>query len=181
MEEFDANKAMAYGKTEYDMDLTISAVTFEAGPGGKIVLGESKTYLVGSVIGIEAAAFEGYRFVGWSCTNGELGDIGCTATTFAVPVGGAVVKAEFERIPITMIRIDAFPSIAVSRGNTYTFDLILNEGAIADRILWSVNNPQLAKVTNDGTVTILNRTGTVVLTATDPDSGLNYSIILRIT
>jgi hypothetical protein len=85
------------------------------------------------------------------------------------------------RIKITSMRINAAASISVTRGGKYNFSLILNEGALPDNVVWSVNNPQYANVDNAGNVTILNKTGTVALMATDPDSGLSFSIILRIT
>ena len=88
------------------------------------------------------------------------------------------------RLPVTSIKINATASKAVERGETYTFDVNLNKEALSDRIVWSVNNSLFANVnTVEGvaTVTILNKTGTVVLTATDPVNGMSHSIILRIT
>ena len=84
-------------------------------------------------------------------------------------------------IKITSININAPVSSAVTRGKTYEFKVILNEGALDKNIIWSINNPLYANVSPDGTVTILNKTGTAVLTAFDPVSGLSHSIILRIT
>jgi hypothetical protein len=88
------------------------------------------------------------------------------------------------RLPVTSIKINAAASEAVERGETYTFDVNLNKEALSDRIVWSVNNSLFANVnTVEGvaTVTILNKTGTVVLTAADPVNGMSHSIILRIT
>ena len=84
-------------------------------------------------------------------------------------------------IAITYLKIDAPATSPVTRGKTYSFEVTLNAGASDDKVIWSVNNPVYATVDNNGNVTILNKTGTVILTATDPVGGLSYSIILRIT
>jgi len=83
-------------------------------------------------------------------------------------------------VPITSIQIDAPPTTTVVRGGSYSFRATLNEGALSGGIVWSVSNPLYATVDNNGAVTILNKTGTVILTAKDPDSGLSHSIVLRI-
>ena len=100
---------------------------------------------------------------------------------YAAPQGRIKQYTSQPVTPITSIRINANASSAVSRGATYNFKVVLNEGALDNNIVWEVNNPVYAKVGTDGSVTILNKTGTVVLTATDPVSKLSHSIILRIT
>ena len=82
-------------------------------------------------------------------------------------------------IPITSIRIDANVIETVERGGVYRFGLILNEGALAEDVVWTLSDPSLAIIDGD-TIHILNRTGTVRLIATDPVSGLFHSITLRI-
>jgi hypothetical protein len=82
--------------------------------------------------------------------------------------------------PVTSLKIDALPTVGVVRGGTYNFKSIINEGAVSEDITWSVNNPAYATVSADGSVTILNKTGTVVLIATS-HSGMSFSIVLRIT
>ena len=82
--------------------------------------------------------------------------------------------------PVTSLKIDALPTVGVVRGGTYNFKSIINEGAVSEDITWSVNNPAYATVSSDGSVTILNKTGTVVLIATS-HSGMSFSIVLRIT
>jgi len=89
----------------------------------------------------------------------------------------------FERIPITSLLIDAPTMVNVSRNSVHTFNFIIDEGTLGDRIIWTVNNPTFATVTvEDGvaTVTARNLPGMVILTATDPDSGLRHTITLRI-
>jgi len=82
--------------------------------------------------------------------------------------------------PITSIKIDAAAAITAIRGGVYEFGVILNEGASANGIVWSANNPLYASVDANGKVTILNRAGSVILTATDPESKLSHSIVIRI-
>jgi hypothetical protein len=85
------------------------------------------------------------------------------------------------KIPITSIKISAPAMVSVTRGGNYTFEVILNEGALDKDIIWTVSNPAYAVIEDDGSVQILNKTGNVILIATDPYSKLNYSIVLRIT
>jgi len=85
-----------------------------------------------------------------------------------------------KKTPITSIKINASAVTAAVRGGTYNFSVALNEGALDDDVIWLVSNPLLANVDNSGAVTILDRTGTVALTAIDPSSGLSHSIVLRI-
>jgi len=85
-----------------------------------------------------------------------------------------------EPIPVTSIKIDAPSAVTVMRDKVYKFEVILNEGALGDGIVWSVSNATYATVDADGNVKTSNKTGTAVLTATDPVSGLSNSIVLRI-
>ena len=92
----------------------------------------------------------------------------------------AVASKSNPNVPITSLIINASASTTVARGTTRKFEVKVNGGAVADNIKWAVSNTTLAVVNNDGSVTILNKTGTVILTATDTVSGLSNSIVLRI-
>ena len=81
---------------------------------------------------------------------------------------------------ITSLRINAYPAVIVERGGTYKFELVLNKGASGDGVIWSVQDPALASVGSDGTVTVFNKTGVMALIANDPVSNLAHSVILRI-
>jgi len=85
-----------------------------------------------------------------------------------------------EKVPVTLIQINAPIASTVERGGTYNFRVTLNEGALGSNIVWLVSNPLYATVSSDGAVTVLNRTGTVILIASDTVSGLSHSIVLRI-
>ena len=99
--------------------------------------------------------------------------------TFTVTVFSDSAAQEIP--PVTSIKIDASAVVSVVRGKTYSFAAIVNEGASGDGIVWSVNNPLCAAVDSYGNVTIFNKVGTLVLTATAPSGKLSHSIILRIT
>jgi len=154
-------------------------VTIEAGPNGSIVAGESGNYKEGAEIEIEAAGEFGYKFTNWTSTDGEFADDVSAATVFTVPSGGAAITAHFAKVPISSIAIDALALTTVVRGVTYKFDAIINPDALPDGIVWTVSNPAYAIANADGSITVLNRTGTVAITATAP-SGVSHNIILRI-
>ena len=83
-------------------------------------------------------------------------------------------------VPITSLKIDASPVTTVARNGIYSFDLLLNEGATGDNVVWTVSDPSFAIIDEEANIYILNKTGTVRLIATDPVSGLMHSITLRI-
>jgi len=82
--------------------------------------------------------------------------------------------------PITSVKIDAPVATTLVRNSTYSFDTILNQGALGGDLVWTVSSPSYAIVNDNNSISILNRTGTVILTATDPLSGYSSTIILRI-
>jgi len=84
-----------------------------------------------------------------------------------------------EKIPITSLAIDAPTATTVMRGETYKFGVIINPDSLPDGIVWTVFNDAYATVNPDNSITILNKTGSVLLTATAP-SGITASIVLRI-
>jgi hypothetical protein len=112
-------------------------------------------------------ARRGYDFSGWDVDFTEV-------------MEDLLVTAKYEKIKITSIAIDAPTLVTIPRGISHKFEVILNAGAIDDDIVWSVGNLTFATVNADGSINILNKTGTVPLIATDPESGLSSSIILRI-
>jgi rubrerythrin len=93
---------------------------------------------------------------------------------------GAVFEKYRMTFTITSININAPVSTTVLRGTTYKFEVILNDNAIDEDIVWTTASPVFAVVNGDGSVTIQNKTGTTLLTATDPVSKLSSSIVLRI-
>ena len=98
---------------------------------------------------------------------------------FAAAINTAIASL-IEYVQITSIQISAPTTVTIPRGATLTFAVILNPGACDDDIVWDISNPTIATVTGNGNVTILNKTGTVTLAASDPVSGLQSSIVIRV-
>jgi len=73
--------------------------------------------------------------------------------------------------PITSLRINSSTIVTVARGGEYSFDLILNEGAVDFNIVWTLDEPSFGFVDEAGKVIIYGRIGNVRLTATDPVGG----------
>jgi hypothetical protein len=81
---------------------------------------------------------------------------------------------------ITSIRINALAIETMRRNEVKQFTVIVNEGASTSGVEWKTANPALATVAEDGTVTVKNVIGTVILTATDSVTGRSHSVLLRI-
>ena len=77
--------------------------------------------------------------------------------------------------------IQAPSTVTVGRKVEKQFGVILNTGARSDGVVWRVSNTNIASVDADGRVTTFDRIGSVILTASDPESGLQHNIALRIT
>lgn len=92
----------------------------------------------------------------------------------------ALLPATEIRVPISSLRIDALSIFSVARYQTYNLNLLLNEGANYYDLEWTIADPSLGYVDNDGNVTIFDKTGNVRLTVTDRLSGITNSITLRI-
>ena len=85
-----------------------------------------------------------------------------------------------ELMPITLLRIDGLAITTVTRGETHSFSLILNEGANKNSVVWTIADTSFGSVDNAGNVIIFDRTGNVRLTAADPISGISHNVMLRI-
>jgi len=171
-------KLMFYADTEgYNMHwheftkLPSAIVTFDSDGGSAV---SSANILLGESVAKPADPEKyGYIFAGWYLDDEPY--------DFSSPLAGDItLVAQWQRKLTTMVRIDANPTMSVRRGEVINFSAILDEGVLTDGVQWSVSNPIYATVTADGTVTILNKTGTVTLTATDSFSKKSVSIILRI-
>jgi hypothetical protein len=114
---------------------------------------------------------DGYIFSGWdknfTCITDDI-----TITAMWEPAS---------EVQITSIKIDGTSMVSASRNSTLAFCVTLNEGASDEGVVWSVSDPSIATANADGTVTIHNKAGMVMLTATDPESGLFHMIVLRVS
>ena len=118
--------------------------------------------------------YTGYRFLGWFDADGNEFNFS-TAITEDI-----TLTAQWEKILITSLKIDASALVSINRNTKKQFSVIVNDGALTDSIVWSVSNTSFATVDQAGNVTILNKMGTATLTAKDTLSGITHSIILRI-
>ena len=131
-----------------------------------------------------AAALQG-KGPGWTIADNTKFTVtirtnGSDPNTPNQPIAGLTDTFIYAKTPITAIRINAPASLSVKRGEKLSLGVVLNEWAVDDDIIWAINNPLYATV-DGGNIIILNRTGTAVLTVTDPVNGMSHSIILRIT
>jgi putative CocE/NonD family hydrolase len=162
----------------YESAIVTHNVTIDSADGNDAIVLKVRD---GAVVGEpDAPEMEGFVFLGWYLDE-ELYDFGAPVTA------DITLVAKWERIPITFLKIASTPGVpavatlGVKRNSTIKFDFIINEDAIGDGVVWSVANTVYATVDENGTVTIKNVTGTVVLIAKDIYSGVSHSIILRIT
>ena len=91
-----------------------------------------------------------------------------------------------DQVPITFIKIsiggsDVPSTLSLARNSTLQFDVLLNEGVSGGDLVWSVSDRSFATTDTTGRVTTLNKSGMVVVTVTDPATGISQSTILRIT
>jgi len=160
-------------------------VTYKAngGTGADVVVDvvSGQLYTVAGNTAFTAPA--GYKdFAGWNTKADGTGVQYAPGEQFTITgdIDLYAVWLEDLPVPITSIKIDAEPGITVVRWQTYYFKVILNDGAVDDDIIWSVSDTRVAIVDNNGVLKVMNSTGMVVLTATDPVSGLSHSIHLRV-
>ena len=120
-----------------------------------------------------------------------IGALDWAAIVIADPLASQiVVDAAYDRLEaaiaqlrflLTAVQVDALALQTVVRNQTYFFDVIPTApGLFEMNIEWTIN-PLYGYTDNEkGSVTILNRTGTVVLYAEDTYSGIITQITLRI-
>ena len=74
------------------------SLTVRAGTGGKITQGASGNYEARKTISIEAKADAGYKFTGWTSSNGGgFANSGSISTTFIMPANATTVTATFQK------------------------------------------------------------------------------------
>ena len=153
-------------------------VTFNS-DGGSAVPGQTVD-MNGKAVKPDDPKKDGFTFTGWN-----LGD---KPYDFEAPVTQDItLVAQWRSNPITSLLISnkqgaAVPAaVTAARNSTIQFDYIVNKDALHEGVVWSVSNSAYATVnTETGAVTVKNLTGTVILTAKDPLTGISHSIVLRI-
>jgi hypothetical protein len=142
--------------------------------GSAIVWQSSDTAVISTTGAVTRPAYEaGNKTVTLKATitSGNASDTKeFTITVIAQPSSG---------VPITSMVFDAPSVTTVVHGMTYRFSVTVNPGALPDGVVFSVSSELFAAVNGDGSITIKNRTGSVLLTATAPN-GVTCSVMLRI-
>jgi len=83
--------------------------------------------------------------------------------------------------PVTSVNIEAAMVQTVLRGMTVNFNGKVNSGSSSETLVWAVSSDAFATVdAATGSVSILNRVGTVTLTAKCSETNVSTSIVLRI-
>jgi hypothetical protein len=73
-----------------------SALTISAGAGGKITAGTSGQYAPGATVNITATPNTGYKFSGWTTSNGgSFANAASASTAFTMPANATTVTANF--------------------------------------------------------------------------------------
>ena len=158
--------------------------TFPTNDGVDAYWSERVLFTQSGLLPVHGPVRDGYKLVGWKSEHGII----CTDDmTYGEIVSGNIAVTSFTMLaqweavtPVTSIRIDSLSIATVARYGEYIFRVILNDGANNENIKWTIADPSLGYVDDDGKVTIFDKTGNVRLTATDIDSGLSHSITLRI-
>ena len=82
------------------------SLTIQASTGGSITAGASGNYKPGTAVNITVSMSEGYRFTGWTSSNGgSFGNGSSPSTTFTMPEGPTTVTAE--TIPLCLLTVQA--------------------------------------------------------------------------
>jgi len=172
-----ANSARVRGFVRFEIAMQEFTVTFLV--DGKVY--KEQAVELGSAAALpDEPSWHGYSFEGWNLGNDPY-DFSTAVT------GDITLVSQWSRNPITSLVISttqgtaAQAAITIPRNISLQFDYILNPDALREGIVWSVSDPSYATVNAEtGLVTTYKKTGTVVLTAKDPLSGISYSIVLRI-
>ena len=91
-----------------------------------------------------------------------------------------IIDTSGAKVALTSLKIDATALVSISRNSTMKFNVIANAGASTDGVIWSTSDTACATVDQEGNVTTLNKLGIVMLKVTDAETGISYTIILRV-
>jgi len=70
--------------------------------------------------------------------------------------------------------------LSVARNTSIQLELIVNAGANTEHLIWSVTNPLIASITQDGLLTVRNVPGIIMVTVSDPLTGIHHAIRVQI-
>ena len=158
---------------------TISADVDPAGAGTVKVNGSgtSATVEANSDVTLTATANEGYRFTGWTSSDGgTFTDASSESTTFTMPAGNVTVTAQFAKV-VTGVKLDK-ETLALYTGDSATLTATVEPSDAANQnVTWQSNNANVATVQN-GTVTAVGA-GETTITVQTQDG--NYTATCHVT
>ena len=163
---------------------TISAEVDPAGAGTVKVNGSgtSATVEANSDVTLTATANEGYRFTGWTSSDGgTFTDASSESTTFTMPANDVIVTAGFEQYyPVTSITLDK-SELFLYTGNSETLTATIEpDNATNKNVTWSSDNEAVATVDNGKVTAMKEGTATITVTAQD-GSGVSTSCSVTVT
>ena len=158
---------------------SISANVAPAGAGTVKVNGSgtSATVEANSDVTLTATANEGYRFTGWTSSDGgTFTDASSESTTFTMPAGNVTVTAQFAKV-VTGVKLDK-ETLALYTGDSATLTATVEPSDAANQnVTWQSNNANVATVQN-GTVTAVGA-GETTITVQTQDG--NYTATCHVT
>ena len=113
----------------------------------------SSTVTAGSEVTLTATANSGYRFTGWTSSNGgTFANASNAITTFTMPAGDVTVTAQFEKV-VTSVSLNK-NTLELYAGQSETLiATVTPDDATNQNVTWSSDNEAVATVDNSGKVT----------------------------
>ena len=160
---------------------TISVVVTPENAGTVTVNGgTSATAEAGTEVTLSATANSGYRFTGWTSSNGvNFANASNASTTFTMPAGDVTVTAGFEKM-VTSVSLNK-NTLELYTGNSETLTATVQpEDATSQSVTWESNNIAVATVDANGKVTAEGE-GEATITVTTADGNHTATCTVNVT
>lgn len=160
---------------------TISADVTPEGAGTVTVnSGTSATAEAGTEVTLSATANSGYRFTGWTSSNGvNFANASNASTTFTMPAGDVTVTAGFDKM-VTSVSLNK-NTLELYTGNSETLTATVQpEDATSQSVTWESNNIAVATVDANGKVTAEGE-GEATITVKTADGNYTATCTVKVT
>ena len=187
---FTVKAENSVGSDSKELMLTVTApttytITAEASPaeGGTVTVNggtSSVSVEANSTVNLVATPNAGYRFTGWTSSNGgTFADASSVSTTFTMPANDVIVTAGFEQYyPVTSITLDK-SELSLYTGNSETLTATIEpDNATNKNVTWSSDNADVA-IVNNGTVKAMGA-GDATITVTTEDVGKTATCVVHV-
>ena len=187
---FTVKAENSVGSDSKELMLTVTApttytITAEASPaeGGTVTVNggtSSVSVEANSTVNLVATPNAGYRFTGWTSSNGgTFADASSVSTTFTMPANDVIVTAGFEQYyPVTSITLDK-SELSLYTGNSETLTATIEpDNATNKNVTWSSDNADVA-IVNNGTVKAMGA-GDATITVTTEDVGKTATCVVKV-